>query len=91
MSELRADFDYVVVNAPPATGNCVAACLAALTDGVILVVEPSFTPRQAAREAKECIEAAGGRLLGVVLSRRALLPTNRMGWLRRRTKPGHTC
>ena len=91
MSELRADFDYVVVNAPPATGNCVAACLAALTDGVILVVEPSFTPRQAAQEAKECIEAAGGRLLGVVLLRRALLPTNRMGWLRRRTKPGHTC
>ena len=33
--------------------------LAALVDGVILVVEPSFTPQQAAREAKDNIEAAG--------------------------------
>jgi hypothetical protein len=33
--------------------------LAALVDGVILVVQPSFTPQQAAREAKDNIEAAG--------------------------------
>jgi len=86
ISELRAGFGYVVVDAPPATSNCVAA----ITDGVILVVEPSFTPRQAAREAKEGIEAAGGHLLGAVLWRRALLPSNRMASPRTRTKPGHT-
>ena len=77
ISELRAGFGHVVVNAPPARGNSVTPSLAVLTDGVILVVEPSFTPRQAAREAKENIEAAGGRLLGVVLWRRALLSLNR--------------
>jgi Mrp family chromosome partitioning ATPase len=79
ISELRAGFRYVVVNAPPVPGNCVTSCLAALTDGVILVVQPSFTPREAARQAKEDIEAAGGRLLGVVLWRRALLSLNRSG------------
>jgi Mrp family chromosome partitioning ATPase len=90
ISELRARFGYVVVNAPPATGNCVVAYLAALTDGAILVVEPSLTPRQAAREAKEGIEAAGGRVLGVVLWRRALLPSNRIGISRGRAKPDQT-
>lgn len=87
ISELRAGFDHVVVNAPPAPGNGVTAYLAALTDGVVLSVQPSFTPRQAAREAKENIEAAGGRLLGVVLWRRALLSSNGMGSSWRGPKP----
>ena len=89
ISELRAGFGYVLVNAPPAPGKGVTSYLAALTDGVILVVQPSFTPRQAAREAKEDIEAAGGRLLGVVLWRRALLSLNRTGSSRRGPKPGN--
>jgi hypothetical protein len=82
MSELRASFDYVVVDAAPAVGGSVTANLAALADGVILVVEPSFTPRRAALEAKEEIEAAGGRVLGVVLHRRGLPFPNRSGRLR---------
>ena len=89
MSELRAAFGHVVVNAPPASSNRVTRYLAVLTDGVILVVEPSFTPRRAAREAKEDIEAAGGRLLGVVLWRRPLLSLNRTGSSRRGSKPNH--
>lgn len=72
VSELRTSFDYVLIDAPPAATGSVTAHLAALADGVILVVEPSFTPRQAAREAKDNIEAAGGRVLGVVLHRRGL-------------------
>ena len=70
--ELRASFDYVLVNAPPATRDSVTGYLGSLADGVVLIVEPSFTPRQATREIKEEIEAAGGRVLGVVLHRRTL-------------------
>jgi len=85
-SQLRAGFGHVLVNAPPALGNRVTSCLAALTDGVILLVEPNFTPQQAARQAKQDIEAAGGRLLGVVLWRRPLLSLNRTGSSRRGRK-----
>ena len=88
MSELRAGFGHVVVHAPPAGGNGVTSYLAALTDGVVLVVQPGLTPQRAAREAKEDIEAAGGRLLGVVLWRRPLLSLNRMGSSQRAPKPG---
>lgn len=70
--ELRGAFDYVLVNAPPATRDSVTGYLGSLSDGVVLIVEPSFTSRQATREIKEEIEAAGGRVLGVVLHRRAL-------------------
>jgi Mrp family chromosome partitioning ATPase len=87
MSELRASFDYVLVDGPPAATGSVTAHLAALVDGVILVVEPSFTPRQAAREAKDNIEAAGGRVLGVVLHRRELPFRHRTGQPQRSSKP----
>jgi hypothetical protein len=72
LRELRGVFDYVLVNAPAATADSVTGYLSSLADGVVLIVEPSFTSRQATREVKEEIEAAGGRILGVVLHRRAL-------------------
>ncbi len=75
--ELRSIFDYVLVNAPPATRNSVTGYLGPLADGVVLIVEPSFTSRQATLEIKEEIEAAGGRVLGVILHRRALSLSDR--------------
>ena len=72
MSELRTRFDYILIDAPPATTGSPTAHLAKLVDGFILLIEPSFTPQQAARTAKNNIEAAGGRVLGVVLLRREL-------------------
>jgi Mrp family chromosome partitioning ATPase len=75
--ELRTNFDYVLVNAPTATRDSVTSYLGALADGVVMIVEPSFTSRQATREIKEEIEAAGGRVLGVVLHRRALSLSDR--------------
>lgn len=72
IAELEASFDYVLVDAPPATSDSMTPSLAALADGLILVVEPRFTSRQTACEAKENIKAAGGRVLGVMLSQRKL-------------------
>ncbi len=72
MRELRAAFDYVLVSAPPATRGSVTGYLGSLTDGVVLIVEPSFSPREATRQIKEEIESAGGRVLGVVLRRREI-------------------
>jgi protein-tyrosine kinase len=72
VAELRASFDHVLVDAPPALGESIAAYLGSLADGVILVVEQGFTPREAVRDLKEEVEAVGGRVLGVVLHRRPL-------------------
>ncbi|MDQ1409856.1 MAG: protein-tyrosine kinase [Acidobacteriaceae bacterium] len=72
ITELRTKFDYILIDAPPAKAGSPTAYLAKLVDGFILLIEPSFTPQQAARNAKNNIEAAGGRVLGVVLLRREL-------------------
>jgi protein-tyrosine kinase len=83
MSELRTKFDYILIDAPPATADSPTAYLAKLVDGFILLIEPSFTSQQAARTAKNNIEAAGGRVLGVVLLRRELRFRSRTAQSRR--------
>ena len=54
----------------------------------MLLIEPSFTPRQAAREAKDGIEAIGGRVLGVVLHRRELPFESRVAGKGKRSSKG---
>jgi len=70
IAELRTSFEYVLINAPAATGDVDAVCLAVLADGVLLIVEPNFTPRQAAQRVKEDMEAVNARVLGVVMNKR---------------------
>jgi Mrp family chromosome partitioning ATPase len=79
LADLGLHFNFVVVAAPPATSDFITSYLAALTDGLILVVEPRFTPRQAACDAKENVQAAGGRVLGVVLHKREVRIPNWLG------------
>lgn len=91
MLEIRASFDYVVIDAPPAAGSSVTGYWAGLADGVVLIVEPSFTPRQTAREVKGNIEAAGGRVLGVVFNRRGLASTDLTVEPGNGSKPARNC
>lgn len=72
VSELMSFCNFLIVNAPPAESSLITPYLAALTDGVILVVEPHFTPRHGAYGVRETVRAAGGRVLGVVLQQREL-------------------
>jgi len=68
--ELRTEFDFVLVDAPPMALYGDATMLGKLVDGVILVLGANSTRREAARKAKESLEAANVRLLGAVLNRR---------------------
>ena len=66
----RERFQYVVIDAPPLQGYPESLVLSGKADGVILVVEAEKTRKQNALWAKQQIESAGGRLLGVVLNKR---------------------
>lgn len=68
VSELRAEFDYVLVDAPSLDADPFAMVLGELTDGVILVLDSSGTPRDVACQAKRRIERANVPLLGIVLN-----------------------
>ena len=71
-SELRAQFDYVLIDTAPVASFAEGVLLAQMTDGTILVVGSDSTRRESARVVKESLDAAKVTLLGVVLNRRSL-------------------
>ena len=70
VSELRDEFDYVLMDTPAVHLFGDAVLLGQMVDGIILVVDSNNTRRESARLAKESIEAAQVPLLGAVLNRR---------------------
>jgi capsular exopolysaccharide synthesis family protein len=70
ITELRAEFDYVLVDAPPVNLYADATLLGGLADGVVLVLQANSTRREAARKAKESLESAKVRVCGAVLNKR---------------------
>jgi Mrp family chromosome partitioning ATPase len=69
-SELRGEFDYLLMDTPPASSHPDAVLLAQLTDGVVLVVGSNTTRRETARTAKESFKASRVPILGAVLNKR---------------------
>jgi Mrp family chromosome partitioning ATPase len=70
IAELRAHFDYLLIHTPPAGLYPDPLGVAPLVDGAILVIQANSTRRDVALQAKEQLVAAGGRILGAVLTDR---------------------
>jgi capsular exopolysaccharide synthesis family protein len=66
---LREHEDIVLLDAPPVIAVTDAAILSTITDGVVLVVDPSKSRRRDLRRTRDAIEAVGGKILGVVVNR----------------------
>jgi polysaccharide biosynthesis transport protein len=69
-TELRAEFDFVIVDGPPMTPYSDAIALGKLADGVVLVLEAESTRREAAVAAVENLRSAQIEILGAVLNKR---------------------
>ena len=70
LAELRKEFDFVLIDAPPLTRYSDAIGLGQMTDGLILVLEANSTRREAALQVAEGLRAANIRILGAVLNKR---------------------
>jgi capsular exopolysaccharide synthesis family protein len=70
LKDLRAKYEWVIVDGSPATVYSDARILAPLMDGVVLVIRAESTRWEVAEQAKRILEESGARLLGAVLSRR---------------------
>jgi non-specific protein-tyrosine kinase len=68
LARVREEYDYVLLDSPPAGLVADAVVLAPSVDGVVMVVSAGRTKRDAARRAKEQLERVGARLIGVVLN-----------------------
>jgi capsular exopolysaccharide synthesis family protein len=70
LAELRGNFAFVLIDAPPVNRYADAALLGGLADGMILVLEANVTRRETARRVKDNLETAQVKLLGSVLNKR---------------------
>ncbi|WP_134774403.1 polysaccharide biosynthesis tyrosine autokinase [Ornithinimicrobium flavum] len=69
LDRLEADFDYVLIDAPPLLAVTDAAILSTLTDGAIVVVGADVVRRDELERALATLERVGGKVLGVVANR----------------------
>jgi succinoglycan biosynthesis transport protein ExoP len=69
LRKLRAEFDVVLIDAPPVLDVSDSLLLAAPSDGVLLVLRSSSVPRDVLRRTQEELEGAGGRIVGLVVNR----------------------
>jgi capsular exopolysaccharide synthesis family protein len=68
IDEMRASYDYVLLDTPPTGAVTDPVVLASRVDGVVLVISAGETRRRAALTALEQISRVKGRILGVVLN-----------------------
>ena len=68
-AELRKAFDFVIVDAPPLAHHPEATDLAALSDGVVLILEAGSTRRKAARSTVKNLRASGIAILAAILNK----------------------
>jgi len=67
---LRSRFDMVLVDCPSMADSTIAARIASISDGVVLIVDAGKTRWQAIKNQIREIQANRGSVLGVVLNKR---------------------
>ena len=70
LAELRAEFDFVIIDAPPLTRYADAIALGQLADGLVLVLEADSTRKKAALMAAANLRSSKVQILGAVLNKR---------------------
>jgi Mrp family chromosome partitioning ATPase len=68
MKKVSAEFDVIILDAPPILPVADAMVLSKLADGVILVMEYGATTHETAMRAKESMEKVGAKILGAVIN-----------------------
>jgi protein-tyrosine kinase len=69
-AELRKEFEFVIIDAPPLTRYSDAIALGQLSDGLVLILEANSTRREAALAAAESLRSFGIKIIGAVLNKR---------------------
>jgi capsular exopolysaccharide synthesis family protein len=69
MADLKARYDWIIVDAPPVMPVTDAAVVAHAATGVVFVIGAEMTPRQTAQTAVEQLRGANAKFVGAVLNR----------------------
>lgn len=69
LEELKLEYDYILIDTPPAAVVTDAAVIASACDGVLLVVSSGETVINNALKAKELLQNVNANILGAVLNK----------------------
>jgi len=72
IDQVKQEFDYILIDSPPAGQVSDPTIVATLADGVLVVINSQKTRKGALQRAVRSLEAVGANVLGTVLNRRAL-------------------
>jgi capsular exopolysaccharide synthesis family protein len=82
LTELRAEFTFVIIDAPPLGRYGDALAIGQLTDGLVLILEAGSTRKEAAQAAVSAVRASSIPILGAVLNKRTFpIPEKIYRWL----------
>jgi capsular exopolysaccharide synthesis family protein len=68
ITEMRAKYDYIIIDAPPVLAVTDAPVLTAVADLVIMVLEAGRVPVKAAKRTREMLQAVAAPVAGIVVS-----------------------
>ncbi|WP_279381937.1 CpsD/CapB family tyrosine-protein kinase [Metabacillus bambusae] len=68
LEKAKDEYDLIIFDTPPVLAVTDAQVLSNLADGVVLVVSSGKTETDAAKKAKELLDSAKAKILGVVLN-----------------------
>jgi Mrp family chromosome partitioning ATPase len=70
LTELRAEFDFVLIDASAMSVANDVIALGSMSDGVVMVLKANASRRQVARQAIEDLQGGKAKVLGAVLNQR---------------------
>ena len=67
--EIRKEYDYILVDAPPVLAVSDALYISKLSDGILYVIAQDFAKKNDIKEAVQTLKRADANILGAVLTR----------------------
>jgi capsular exopolysaccharide synthesis family protein len=69
IEDLKTEFDFVLIDAPPVLAVTDAQILSTIADGVIFVASYGEAQKNALVDAKHLIDKVGGKIIGIVFNK----------------------
>ncbi len=82
VAELRREFDFVLIDAPPLMSSSAALALSSESDGLLLIVEADSDSREQTKKVQLELQQAGVTIVGAILNNRKFpIPERIYAWV----------
>ncbi|MEO1446337.1 MAG: CpsD/CapB family tyrosine-protein kinase, partial [Cyanobacteria bacterium J06635_11] len=82
LDNLMRDYDLILIDAAPVDASADATTVSQMTDGLLLVTRPGYTPRSVLADTVQQLRKSGAPLLGIAMNE-TILPEEQLGRLPR--------